>query len=106
MVNKTKEEIETCLKYYIPSKYWNLNDWEMIIKRVEEVEKGIFKFKCSFFNLYFDSDMHPVTYGEMIVCESKDYRVYYDFEKYLPYRTEPPIPLGEYYWENQSDWGD
>ena len=67
MINKTNEEIEVCLKYYIPNKYWVLNNWKLIIKRCTEVEENIFQFKCSFFDLYFDKDMHPVTYDKMIV---------------------------------------
>ena len=42
----------------------------------------------------------------MIVCESKNNKVYYDFEKDLKYRTEPPVPLGAFDWENQYHWGD
>lgn len=106
MINKTFKEIETCLKYYIPNKYWVLNDWSIIISRMVEVEEGVFQFKCSFFTLYFDKDMHPLTYGKMIVCEKKNNRVYYDFEKNLQYQTEPPIPLGEYDWEHQYTWGE
>lgn len=106
MINKTKDEIKTCLKYYIPNKYWNLNNWDVIIKRCDEVEENVFLFKCSFFDLYFDRDMHPITYGKVIVCESKNNFVYYDVEKGLTHRTEPPIPIGAYDWENQNNWGD
>lgn len=105
MINKTKLEITNCLKYYVPNKNWVLNDWDIIIKRCEEVEEGIYLFKCSFLDLYFDENMHPVNYDKMIVCEERNNYVYYDVEKYLQFRTEPPIPLGEYDWENQNDWG-
>lgn len=104
MINRTKTEIETCLRYYIPNKYWNLNDWNVIIDRCEEVEEGVFQFRCSFYCLYFDENMYPMTYGNVIVCEKKDNYVYYDVEKDLGYRTEPPIPLGKYYWDKQYSW--
>ena len=105
MINKTRKEIEVCLKYYVPNKYWVLNDWDTIITRCTEVDSGVFLFKCSFFDLYFDENMHPVTYDKLIVCESKDNYVYYDVEKYNEHRTEPPIPLGKYDWEKQYNWG-
>ena len=57
MINKTKEEIRICLMYYIPRKYWVLNDWDIIIKRCYEVEDNVFLFKCSFFDLYFDNEI-------------------------------------------------
>ena len=106
MINKSKDEIKTCLMYYIPRKYWVLNDWDIIIKRCTKIKDNVFLFRCSFFQLYFDSEMHPITYGKMIVCETKNNRVYYNFQEYNTYQTEPPIPLGEYDWENQIDWGD
>ena len=105
MIIRSKKEIKTCLKYYVPKKEWNLNDWDTIIKRCVEVEDNIFQFKTSFCELYFDEDLHPVSYDKMIVCESKGNKVYYDFQKNLKHRTEPPIPLGEYNWEIQG-WGD
>lgn len=105
-VNRSKEDIITCLKYYIPIKYWNLNDWDIIVQRCTEVEEGIFQFRCSFFVLYFDNDMNPVTYGKMVVCKRKNNHVYYDFEKNLQFRIEPPIPLGVYDWEKAVNWGD
>ena len=106
MLNRSKEDIKKCLKFYTPNKYWSLNDWDIIIKRCNEVEENIFEFKCSFYTLYFDKDLHPVSYNKMIVCESKNNKVYYDFEKDLKYRTEPPVPLGAFDWENQYHWGD
>ena len=105
-INKSFDEIKTCLKYYIPNKYWDLNDWSTIIERVEEVEEGIYQFRCSFYTLYFDENMRPVTYGNLIVCESRNNNVYYDFQKYKEYSTEPPIPIGDYDWENATDWGN
>ena len=106
MINRTKDEIKTCLMYYVPKKNWVLNNWDIIIKRCKKVENNVFLFKCSFLDLYFDSEMNPVTYDKVIVCESKNNRVYYDFQKNLKHRTEPPIPLGEYDWENQNNWGE
>ena len=106
MINKTKKEIITCLRYYTPTKEWNLNDWDIIIKRCVEVEDNIFQFKTSFCELYFDKDLHPVSYDKFIVCERKNNNVYFDFEKDLKYRTEPPVPLGEYYWQIQYGFGD
>ena len=38
-MEKNYKNILTALKFYIPIKYWNLNDWETIIKREEEVEE-------------------------------------------------------------------
>lgn len=106
MINRTNDEIKTCLKYYIPIKYWVLNDWDMIIKRCVEVSEGVFLFKCSFYDLYFDKDMNPVNYDKMIVCDDKNKWVYYDFDKGMKNQFEPPIPLGAYDWEHQHGWGD
>ena len=41
MLNRSKEDIKKCLKFYIPNKYWSLNDWDIIIKRCNEVGKPV-----------------------------------------------------------------
>ena len=66
-MEKNYKNILTALKFYIPIKYWNLNDWDTIIKREEEVEENIFEYKCSFYTLYFNEKLEPITYGNQYV---------------------------------------
>ena len=101
-MEKNYKNILTALKFYIPIKYWNLNDWETIIKREEEVEENIFEYKCSFYTLYFNEKVEPVEYGDIHI---KDNKVYYDNSiKGLPnlagYRF-----LGYYNWQDHRHWG-
>ena len=77
-MEKTYENICIALKYYIPRRYWNLNDWDMIIKREEEVEKNVFKYRCSFYELYFNEELEPISYGKQHIIGDK---VYYDTSK-------------------------
>lgn len=60
------EEMTEILKGYIDSDYWDLNDWETIIKRAKIIkERNIVEFRMSFMNLYLDTrdlsfvDVHP-----------------------------------------------
>lgn len=93
-MEKTHENILTALKYYIPIKYWSLNDWDTIINREEEVEKNVFKYKCSFFDLYFNEKLEPITYDKQHVIENK---VYYD-------KNKRKIGAGTYTFIGYVDW--
>ena len=100
-MEKTKNNILTALKYYIPIKYWNLNDWNTIINREEEVKKNIFQYRCSFYVLYFNEKVEPVTYGRQYVIDDN---VYYD-ENTLSIGAGTYTLLGKFKWQNQHDWG-
>ena len=100
-IKKSRQEILTALKFYIPIKYWNLNDWNTIINRCREVEEGIYKFKCSFITLYFDENLKPVTYAKQYVIKDE---VYYDLNKHN-YGARTYTLLGDVNWENHTDWG-
>ena len=100
-MEKTYNNIVTALKYYIPIKYWNLNNWKIIIKREKEVEKNIFKYRCSFYELYFNEKLEPVNYNYQHIIDDE---VYYDTS-----HGNPNIPaytyLGKVDWYNQNNWG-
>ena len=64
------------LKKYVPVREYDLNDWKIIIKRVEEVEEGIFKYSLSSMDLYFDDEMYILEYGNTHIINGE---VYYDF---------------------------
>lgn len=72
-MEKTYENILTALKYYVPVRYWNLNNWDIIIKREEEVEKGVFAYRCSFYVLYFNEKLEPIEYGNQHIIDGKVY---------------------------------
>ena len=100
-MEKTYQNILTALKYYIPTNYWNLNNWKIIINREEEVEKNIFQYRCSFFTLYFNEKVEPITYGKQYVIDGK---VYYDRNK-NKVGAGTYTYLGKLRWDKQSDWG-
>lgn len=99
-MEKNYQNILTALKYYIPIKHWNLNNWDIIIKREEEVEKNIFKYKCSFYDLYFNEKLEPVEYGRQHIIEDK---VYYDTS--VDGNALAYLFLGHFNWHEQYDWG-
>ena len=101
-MEKTHENIVFALKYYIPIRYWNLNDWDIIINREEEIEEGIFKYKCSFFTLYFNDKLEPVTHGKQYVIDDE---VYYDMNKENNIGAGTYTLLGNVDWYNQFDMG-
>ena len=76
MVDADNRTIVRTLELYIPMEYWELYDWDLIIKRQKEVKEGIFEFDCHFLKLYFDKDMKPVTYGKQKVINDK---LFYDY---------------------------
>lgn len=100
-MEKTYENILTALKYYIPIKYWKLNNWDIIIKREEEVEENVFRYRCSFYELYFNEKLEPITYGKQYVRNGK---VYYDKNK-TDIGARTYSLLGEFEWEKQHNWG-
>ena len=62
----SQEDLIEILKGYIDQEYWDLNDWETIIRRAKTIqERNIVEFKMSFMNLYLDTrdlsfvDAHP-----------------------------------------------
>ena len=99
-MEKTYVNILTALKYYIPIKYWNLNDWDIIISREEEVEENVFQYKCSFFTLYFNEKLEPIEYGDQHIIDNK---VYYFSEKEIVNRGD--TILGYVDWDKRNNWG-
>ena len=100
-MEKTIENIITALKYYIPRKYWNLNNWDIIIKREEEVEKNVFQYKCSFITLYFNEKLEPVEYGKQHIINNQ---VFYVLNRNSVGAGTYTL-LGEVDWYKQYDWG-
>jgi len=99
-MEKTYENILTALKYYIPIKFWNLNDWDVIIRREEEVEENVFRYRCSFYELYFNEKLEPIEYGYQHIIKNK---VYYDTSEggdALAYWF-----LGYVDWDKRNNWG-
>lgn len=99
-MEKTYENILTALKFYIPIKYWNLNNWDIIIKREEEVEENVFKYKCSFYTLYFNEKLEPIEYGKQHIIDDK---VYYDTS--INNDALAYLFLGDVNWFERQDWG-
>ena len=102
MVKKTYENILTALKYYIPTRFWNLNNWDIIIKREEEVEENVFEYRCSFYTLYFNEKLEPIEYGRQHIINDK---VYYDNST----GDVPPLAyfyLGKINWYEMREWGE
>ena len=99
-MEKNYKNILTALKYYIPIKYWDLNNWDIIIKREKEVERNVFRYRCSFYELYFNEKLEPINYGNQHIIKNK---VYYDTSNGkggLAY-----LFLGYVAWDKQSNWG-
>ena len=101
-MEKTYNNILSALKYYVPIKYWNLNNWDIIIKREEEVEKNVFKYKCCFYTLYFNEKLEPIEYGYQHIIKDK---VYYETGE-----GKNPNPLAYYFlgfveWDKRTTWG-
>ena len=74
-VNKSDDEIIEILEYYVPDKWHNLNNWDIILSRAEWVDDNLVLFKCSFLDLYFDKDMVIQNYDNVVVYDD---RVYYN----------------------------
>ena len=76
--NCSSEELSTIasIKLYVPSKYYDLINWSIILKRVEEVEDNIYHYPLTVMDLYLDKDYKPVNYKR---CHIIDGDFYYDF---------------------------
>lgn len=101
-MEKSYQNILSALKYYIPIKYWGLNNWKKIIHREEEVEKNVFKYKCSFYTLYFNEKVEPITYGKQYVIDNQ---VYYDTNNDSSIGAGTYTLLGDVDWYSNVDWG-
>ena len=71
-----EEFIISELQRYLPIREYPLNDWKVIISRVEEVEDNVFKYSLSSMDLYFDDEMIILEYGNVHIIDGS---VYYDF---------------------------
>lgn len=75
--DETKELIIEKLQRFVPTRYHDLNNWEIIVSRVEEIDEKYYKFRCSFQNVYLDKiTLEPVTYDRQHIIDG-DY--YYDY---------------------------
>ena len=100
-MEKTYENILSALKYYVPRKYWVLNNWNIIIGREKEIEENVFEYKCSFMTLYFNEKLEPLEYNHQHIIGDD---VYYFNKNDFVNRSE--IVLGKVDWYNQNDWGN
>ena len=73
------EYIKTILKYYTPTEYEELNDYNTIIERVSLVKDNINHFHLAFMDLYFNDNMTILEYGNVHIIDDL---VYYDFNDY------------------------
>ena len=55
--NEDTSLITSVLKSYVPSKDWDLHDWETIISRREEYKKGVFIYKLVYADIYLTTDL-------------------------------------------------
>ena len=76
MINRDDEEIKSMLKHYVPSKWHNLNNWDILISREKELSDDLNLISCSFMDLFFDNNGFPVNYGDVHIVGDD---VYYDF---------------------------
>lgn len=101
-MEKTTENIICALKYYIPIKYWNLNKWDTIVKREEKVDEDIYAYKCSFYTLYFNSKLEPVSFGRQHIINNE---VFYDTNPIENFGAGTYTPLGDIRWYKINCWG-
>ena len=77
----------------------------MKISRINVRKRGnVFQYKCSFFTLYFNEKLEPITYGNQSVIDNK---VYYDMSSFVEGDdNRADCILGFADWENQKGWGN
>ena len=64
------------LKKYVRPQEHELNNWGVILERVEHIEPNIYKYKLYNMELYFDDEMILVEYGNVHIINGK---AYYDY---------------------------
>lgn len=64
------------IKRYVPPQYYDLINWHIILRDVEEVEENIYHYPLHVMDLYLDQDYKPVTYDKCYIIDNK---FYYDF---------------------------
>lgn len=85
-ISKTDDEIISVLKYYVPNRWHDLNNWSIILERCKQISSSLFLFKCSYLELFFDKNMVIQEFGNVLIINNK---VYYElgntkgFEKYF-----------------------
>lgn len=98
-INKSDTEIIKILKYYVPNKWHDLNNWYIILSRATWINKDLVLFKCSFLELYFNKDMIIQEYGNIKIIDNE---VFYDISDTLStYAGE--ISLGTVYDGSDED---
>lgn len=65
------------LKKYVPPHEHELNNWVVILERVERVKPNLYKYRLYNMELYFDDEMLIVEYGNVHI---KGDEVYYAFD--------------------------
>lgn len=78
MRNCTDEELSIIplIKQYVPSKYYDLINWSVVLNNVEEVSDNVYHYPLTIMDLYLDKDYKPVTYESCYVINND---FYYDF---------------------------
>lgn len=76
--NCSDEELSiiSLIKQYVPTKYYDLINWSVVLNNVEEIADNIYHYPLTIMDLYLDKDYVPVNYGSCYVI-GDDF--YYDF---------------------------
>ena len=96
----TSEEIEMLkypLKHYLKDSVVKLCNFETVITNREEVEEGIYEYKCPLQTVWLNEEGYAVTYGNQYVIDDE---YYYDFNTYS---TEIDL-AGTYEYINTLEW--
>lgn len=86
-INKTDEEIINILKYYVPTRWHDLNNWDIILSRAIELAPNLYFFKCSFLELFFDEEMNILEYGDVVIQGEKVYYNIYNVPNFENYKS-------------------
>lgn len=76
-----KETLIKILQRFVPTRYHDLNNWEIIIKRAKIIEDKYYAFRCSFQTIYLNKNYEPVNYDRQHIING-DY--YYDYDEGEP----------------------
>ena len=80
MVEYTPDELLIIgeLKRYVHPQDYNLNDWKIIISRVETIKPNLYKYHTNKMDLYFDDELYIQEYDKVHIIDGK---VFYDFNE-------------------------
>lgn len=86
--------VVSVLKSYVPSKDWDLHDWETIISRRKEYKNGVFIYKLVYADIYLTDDLEFYSFepkqpnNDVIkqVDDDESILIIESICKYLPYK--------------------